>query len=70
MFVGKGLTFDSGGLCIKPAAGMGEMKSDMGGAAAVLALAEAVGVLKPAGRGARAGRRRREHARRLRLPPR
>jgi leucyl aminopeptidase len=47
VFVGKGLTFDSGGLCIKPAAGMGEMKSDMGGAAAVLALAEAVAVLKP-----------------------
>jgi leucyl aminopeptidase len=48
VFVGKGLTFDSGGLCIKPAAGMGEMKSDMGGAAAVLALAEAVALLKPA----------------------
>ncbi|HTV23476.1 MAG TPA: leucyl aminopeptidase [Polyangiaceae bacterium] len=47
-FVGKGLTFDSGGLCIKPAQGMGEMKSDMGGAAAVLALAEAVALLKPA----------------------
>lgn len=47
-FVGKGLTFDSGGLCIKPAQGMGEMKSDMGGAAAVLALAEAVAKLKPA----------------------
>jgi leucyl aminopeptidase len=47
VFVGKGLTFDSGGLCIKPAAGMGEMKSDMGGAAAVLALAEAVALLKP-----------------------
>ncbi len=36
--LGKGLTFDSGGLCIKPAAGMNEMKSDMGGAAAVLGL--------------------------------
>lgn len=47
VFVGKGLTFDSGGICIKPAAGMGEMKSDMGGAAAVLALAEAVHLLKP-----------------------
>ena len=42
VFVGKGLTFDSGGLCIKPAPGMGEMKSDMGGAAAVLALMAAV----------------------------
>ena len=29
VFIGKGLTFDSGGLCIKPAAGMGEMKGDM-----------------------------------------
>lgn len=47
VFVGKGLTFDSGGLCIKPAAGMGEMKSDMGGAAAVLGLMDAVAVLRP-----------------------
>jgi leucyl aminopeptidase len=35
--VGKGITFDSGGLSIKPAAAMEWMKSDMGGAAAVLA---------------------------------
>jgi leucyl aminopeptidase len=35
--VGKGITFDSGGLSIKPAAGMMTMKSDMGGAAAVIA---------------------------------
>ncbi len=48
VFVGKGLTFDSGGLCIKPAPGMGEMKSDMGGAAAVLGLMKAVGEVKPA----------------------
>ena len=34
--VGKGLTFDSGGLCIKPAKGMKDMYIDMGGAAAVL----------------------------------
>jgi leucyl aminopeptidase len=47
VFVGKGLTFDSGGLCIKPAAGMGEMKSDMGGAAAVLGLMSAISRLKP-----------------------
>lgn len=45
--VGKGLTFDSGGLCIKPAAGMGDMKSDMGGAAAVLGVMAAVAALKP-----------------------
>ena len=47
VFVGKGITFDSGGLCIKPAAGMGEMKSDMGGAAAVLGLIAAVGAVRP-----------------------
>jgi leucyl aminopeptidase len=47
VFVGKGLTFDSGGLCIKPAPGMGEMKSDMGGAAAVIGLMAAVGTLRP-----------------------
>ncbi|MGY1832146.1 leucyl aminopeptidase [Geodermatophilus sp. SYSU D01180] len=35
--VGKGITFDSGGLSIKPAAKMDEMKSDMAGAAAVIA---------------------------------
>src|SRR5699024_3186827 len=43
--VGKGITFDSGGICIKPAAGMWEMKGDMGGAAAVLGLFEALGQL-------------------------
>ncbi|HMR05987.1 MAG TPA: leucyl aminopeptidase [Polyangiaceae bacterium] len=47
VFVGKGLTFDSGGLCINPAPGMGEMKSDMGGAAAVLGLMAAVGAVRP-----------------------
>jgi leucyl aminopeptidase len=47
VFVGKGLTFDSGGLCIKPAAGMGEMKSDMGGAAAVLGLMAALSAITP-----------------------
>ena len=35
--VGKGITFDSGGISLKPPAGMEEMKSDMGGAAAVIA---------------------------------
>jgi len=47
VFVGKGLTFDSGGLCIKPAPGMGDMKTDMGGAAAVLGLMAAVARSKP-----------------------
>lgn len=36
VFVGKGLTFDSGGICIKPPQNMHTMKSDMSGAAAVL----------------------------------
>jgi leucyl aminopeptidase len=35
-FVGKGITFDSGGLDIKPAGGMRDMKKDMGGSAAVI----------------------------------
>ncbi len=47
VFVGKGLTFDSGGLSIKPAANMGEMKSDMGGAAAVLGLMAAIAEVQP-----------------------
>jgi len=38
--VGKGVTFDSGGISIKPSEGMGEMKSDMGGAAAVIGAVE------------------------------
>jgi leucyl aminopeptidase len=40
--VGKGVCFDTGGLDIKPAAGMALMKKDMGGAAAVLALASMI----------------------------
>lgn len=36
--VGKGVTFDSGGISIKPAAGMGDMKQDMAGAAAMVAV--------------------------------
>lgn len=38
VFVGKGLTFDSGGLCIKPSASMLDMKCDMAGAATTIAL--------------------------------
>lgn len=41
LLVGKGLTFDTGGLCVKPAAGMEEMKGDMGGAAAVFGVLHA-----------------------------
>jgi leucyl aminopeptidase len=46
--VGKGITFDTGGISIKPVAGMWEMKSDMAGAAAVGAAMLAVAALKPA----------------------
>ena len=41
-FVGKGVVFDSGGISIKPAAGMEDMKGDMGGAAAVSGLMQAL----------------------------
>jgi leucyl aminopeptidase len=40
--VGKGVTFDSGGLCLKPAASMEDMKSDMTGAAVVAAAMQAI----------------------------
>jgi leucyl aminopeptidase len=43
--VGKGVTFDSGGISIKPSAGMDSMKTDMAGAAAVLGFFEAYGAL-------------------------
>ena len=46
-FVGKGITFDSGGLSIKPAAYMETMKDDMSGAAAVITVMEALAHLKP-----------------------
>ncbi|MFE4570464.1 leucyl aminopeptidase [Paenibacillus chitinolyticus] len=45
--VGKGVTFDTGGISIKPAGGMEEMISDMGGAAVLLGLLIVVGRLKP-----------------------
>jgi leucyl aminopeptidase len=45
--VGKGITFDTGGLSLKPADRMDEMKGDMGGAAAVLGVMRAVANLKP-----------------------
>lgn len=46
--VGKGLTFDAGGISIKPASGMDEMKYDMSGAAAVLGAMHYFGTHKPA----------------------
>ncbi|HEX5189614.1 MAG TPA: leucyl aminopeptidase [Streptosporangiaceae bacterium] len=48
VFAGKGITFDSGGLSLKPPKAMEAMKSDMGGAAAVLAALQAIAALKPA----------------------
>ena len=46
--VGKGVTFDTGGVSLKPPPGMDEMKFDMGGAAGVLGTMAAVGRLQPA----------------------
>ena len=48
VFAGKGITFDSGGLSLKPPKAMETMKSDMGGAAAVLAALQAIAALRPA----------------------
>jgi leucyl aminopeptidase len=48
VLVGKGITFDSGGISIKPAAEMDEMKFDMSGAASVLGVFRALADLKPA----------------------
>ena len=45
VLVGKGVTFDSGGISIKPGAAMDEMKHDMSGAAAVVGAMRAVGLL-------------------------
>jgi len=46
--LGKGVTFDSGGISLKPAEKMEEMKTDMAGGAAVLAAMSAIAQLKPA----------------------
>ena len=46
VLVGKGLTFDSGGICLKPSEKMDEMKTDMSGGAAVLSAVKAVSALK------------------------
>ncbi len=45
--IGKGITFDSGGISIKPAENMHEMKTDMAGGAAMLGVMRAVAQLKP-----------------------
>jgi leucyl aminopeptidase len=46
VFVGKGVVFDTGGISIKPAGGMEDMKGDMGGAAAVTGLMHALAARK------------------------
>ncbi|PKU22564.1 leucyl aminopeptidase [Telmatospirillum siberiense] len=45
-FIGKGVTFDSGGISIKPAGGMEDMKWDMGGSAVVIGLMKALALRK------------------------
>jgi len=45
--VGKGITFDTGGISIKPADGMEKMKYDMAGGAAMIGAMRAIGLLKP-----------------------
>ena len=65
-FFGKGVTFDTGGISIKPAAGMEDMKWDMGGAGAVIGLMEALAGRKRQGQRRRHRRPGREHAGRQR----
>src|SRR5439155_16078569 len=45
--VGKGITFDTGGISLKPAERMHEMKGDMAGAAAVIGAMQVIAALKP-----------------------
>ena len=47
VLVGKGVTFDSGGISLKPGASMDEMKYDMCGAACVLGVMRAIAQIKP-----------------------
>lgn len=46
-YIGKGITFDSGGISLKSSVNMGEMKDDMAGGAAVVAAMQAIGRLRP-----------------------
>ena len=64
VLVGKGVTFDSGGISIKPAEDMWKMKDDMAGAAAVIASAGRGGPVEAAAARRRPGAVRREPARR------
>ncbi len=45
VLVGKGITFDTGGISLKPGAGMGDMKMDMGGSAAVIGAMHGIATL-------------------------
>ena len=60
--VGKGITFDTGGISLKHADGMEKMKYDMAGGAAMIGAMQAIAQLKPAGQGHRHCLRGREHA--------
>ena len=64
--VGKGVTFDTGGISLKPAAGMEDMKGDMGGAACVVGLDAGARRAQGEGERRRHHRPRREHAERAR----
>ena len=64
--VGKGITFDSGGISLKPGDKMWEMKGDMAGAAAVLYAMRAIGKIRPDAQGGRRPVLRGEPARRQR----
>ena len=68
--VGKGITFDSGGLTIKPAASMTTMKMDMAGAAAVVQATFAIAAARTAGQGVGVRADGREHGLRRRHPAR
>ncbi len=68
VLVGKGITFDSGGISLKPSEKMEEMKSDMAGAAAVLSTMQVVGELKIPLARSRHCALHRKCARRRRLP--
>ena len=48
VFIGKGITFDSGGISIKPSGGMEDMKHDMSGAAAVIGAMRSIAMFNPA----------------------
>ena len=68
-FIGKGVCFDTGGISIKPAAGMEDMKGDMAGAACVVGLMHALAARKAKVNAVGAIRNRGEHARRQSAAP-